>query len=313
MIWLELRTQDNKYKKGWNFSESIWAPILKENGSRWPFWYLVNNVIKGDIIFHLKHVNGEPFFVGYSIAGTDGYITDSLPTDEKHLWDFSKEYFKVDLEHFQYLNPTIKLLDFFEKNDIVLRDFHKNKGTKNLFYVIQNDKLQCLNGAYFSEFDEIVSLLLVKDYETAQKSIARNNNVITGVTYKELAQRIGHQEFSENVKKNFRFKCCFPNCDVEGRDFLISGHIARWADNESLRGSTENGLCFCLMHDKAFEKGYFTLNEDFRVIITNNELHRRPWLNNLLTNGENVEIKPREIDPSIDALKEHWDRIGYKN
>jgi hypothetical protein len=311
MIWLELRTQDNKYKKGWNFSESIWAPTLKENGIKWPFWFLVNNVIKGDIIFHLKQHNNEMAFIGYSIASTDGYITNSLPTDEKHIWDFSNDFFRVDLENFQYLNPTIKLLDFFEKNDNVLRDYHKNKGKKYLFYAIQNNKLQCLNGAYFSEFDGIISLL-IKDYEAVQKDEIIKNNVTTGVTNKELAQRVGQQMFSENVKKNYGFKCCFPHCDVEDKDFLVSGHIARWADNEDFRGNTANGLCFCLMHDKAFEKGYFTLNEDFNIIITNDEIKEHYWLNSILEHGENHEIKPRKIDPSIDALKEHWKRIGYK-
>jgi len=312
MIWLELRTQDNKYKKGWNFSESIWAPTIKEDGKKWPFWFLVNNVIKGDIIFHLKKKNNERVFIGYSIASTDGYITDSLPTDEKHTWGFSKNFYKVDLENFQYLNPVIKLSDFFEKNDIALRDYHKKKGKKNLFYVIQNNKLQCLNGAYFSEFDGIISLLS-NNYEAAQKNNTIKEDVTTGVAYKELTQRVGQQLFSENVKENYGFKCCFPNCDVEGKDFLVGGHIARWVDNEDLRGNTANGLCFCLIHDKAFEKGYFTLNENFKVIIKNDEVKKRYWLNNILKYGENHEIKPRKINPLIEALKEHWKRIGYKN
>ena len=53
--------------------------------------------------------------------------------------------------------------------------------------------------------------------------------------------------------------------------------------------------------------------KNFNVIITNSEKQKRPWLNRMLKYGENIEIKPRKIDPAIDALKEHWDRIGYKN
>jgi len=313
MMWLELRKHDYKYNDGWNFTESVWAPTKKENGQKWPFWYLVNNVIKGDIIFHLKEIQNEKVFAGYSIAKTDGYITNNLPTDKEHLWDFSKDFFKVKLKDFKSFDPVVKLSDFFEKNNSILREKFKNKEEKKLFYVIQNNKLQCLNGAYFSEFDDVFSLLLTKDYETVQRHKTVNNNAITGITYKELAQRVGQQVFSENVKKNYGFKCCFPNCEVEGKDFLVGGHIARWADNESLRGNTENGLCFCLMHDKAFEKGYFTLEEDFTVVITSSEINKRHWLKNILEQGKNLEIKPREINPSIEALKEHWNRIGYKN
>jgi hypothetical protein len=67
------------------------------------------------------------------------------------------------------------------------------------------------------------------------------------------------------------------------------------------------------MHDKAFEKGYFTLNEQYQIVIVNSEINNRQWLRNILVSGANLEIKPREIDPLIEALHDHWQRIGYGN
>jgi putative restriction endonuclease len=317
MIWLELRTNNTTYNPGWNFSESVWAPILTRDGSEWPFWNLINQVVKGDIIFHLRNVNGDKRFVGYSTASTDGYLTSSSPTQQNHEWDYIQTYYKVELTDFQVLNPTVSLSDFFANNNQRLRNYFtenraRRTNKKRLFYVIQRNLLQCLNGAYFSEFDGILPSMLIQDYETTRREREVAETANTGVAVREVEHRIGHQVFSDNVKANYSSKCCFPNCEVEGRGFLISGHIARWADNEPLRGHTGNGLCLCLMHDKAFEKGFFTLDENYHVVIVNADFANRQWLGNLLQAGENLEIKQRQINPLPEALRDHWVRIGYE-
>lgn len=66
----------------------------------------------------------------------------------------------------------------------------------------------------------------------------------------------------------------FPDCDVSDPRFLIGSHIARWADNEKLRGNLGNGLCLCLIHDKAFEVGLYTRDEPLAVFV--NPRERKP-------------------------------------
>ncbi|NNT70925.1 hypothetical protein HKT18_01735 [Flavobacterium sp. IMCC34852] len=315
MIWLELRANNTIFDKGWNFKESVWAPTKKADGANWPFWNLVNDVTKGDLIFHIKENNGIKYFVGYSIAATDGYLT-KFTSSKNHIWSYTDEFYKVDLSDFEELNPIIPLNDFFTNYNQELRNyFLENKKLskaqkKRLFYVIQRDKLQCLNGAYFSEFDSFLASKISDELLEVRKTI--KNTAKTDVVVKELEQRIGHQEFSENVKSNFNYKCCYPGCNVEGKGFLISGHITRWADNKDLRGNTDNGLCLCLMHDKAFEKGFFTLDNNYKVILIRNKFENKKWLLDYLEQGENIEIKTRQINPSLEALKNHWIRIGNK-
>jgi putative restriction endonuclease len=313
MIWLELRVNQTKYDFGWNFSESVWAPTKKSNGHNWPYWYLVGDVIKGDIIFHISKVKGIKKFLGYSTALNDAYITNDNPSLTKHLWSFSESFYKVDLTDYTELNPAIPISEFFNNNDIELRRyFETNKlkeNKKRLFFVIQNEKLRCQNGGYFSEFDNNLALKLTHILSETRSKL--KDKAKTDVYLKELELRVGHQEFSENVKLNFNYKCCFPGCNVEGKGFLISGHITRWADNKDLRGDTNNGLCLCLVHDKAFEKGFFTLNHNNKVILLKHKFENRDWLHNFLIEGENLEIKPRQIEPSIEALKNHWLRIGH--
>lgn len=73
----------------------------------------------------------------------------------------------------------------------------------------------------------------------------------TGERIRELRVREGQQRFSDNVRGNYSGRCCFPHCPIVEQHFLIGAHIARWSDVPHLRGKVSNGLCFCLMHDKA--------------------------------------------------------------
>lgn len=314
MIWIELRTSEKTFEQGWNFSESVWAPTLKENGHKWPFWTSVRNVQKGDLIIHLRHAGKTKQFIGYSVAGTDGYPTNQIPTSDSYVWDYSTSFYKVDLVNYQALPIPIALSSFFFTNNSILREHYKKNKSKreraHLFYTIQKGKLQCQFGAYFSELDEKLVGLLVKKLDSTRRDPKVTEQVETGETLKKFKARIGHQEFSANVKKNFKYQCCYPNCKVEGRYFLVGGHIDRWCDNEDLRGDTSNGICFCLMHDKAFERGYFTLDKTYRI-IRNPKLNDIEWLNDFLDLSVGEEIKKRQHDLSIKALKRHWKRIKF--
>jgi hypothetical protein len=317
MVWLEMRSNNMRYNPGWNFSGSVWAPEKNQKGRDWPFWSLIAKVVIGDTIFHLRDVGGEKLFAGYSTALTDGYLTDDVPTGQNHEWDFSQRYYKAELGDFKEFEPKIILSTFFANNNEELRGFFgenrlRRLDKKHIFYVIQRGRLQCLNGAYFSEFDGVLLRLLIGGYAETRNEPVIAQAVNTGVTLREVEQRVGHQLFSDNVKENFYSRCCFPNCEIEDRAFLISSHIARWADNDTLRGYTSNGLCLCLMHDKAFEKGYFTLDEAFRVRLVRRNIGRRAWLINFLNQGENQEIKQRRIDPLLEALRDHRTRIGFE-
>jgi predicted restriction endonuclease len=83
--------------------------------------------------------------------------------------------------------------------------------------------------------------------------------------------RIGQKKFADTIKGLYQNRCCFPGCGVADPRFLVASHIARWSDNEALRGHTGNGLCFCLMHDRAFELGLFTLDGRRNVFLNPRE------------------------------------------
>lgn len=127
----------------------------------------------------------------------------------------------------------------------------------------------------------------------------------------EIVSRVGQSVFARNIKKLYGHKCCFPYCDVSDRRYLIAAHIARWSDNEVLRGHLGNGLCLCLMHDKAFELGVFTLNSKYEVVLKPDHMaiHSSFRLNLIAAQGS--VIKTARINPLKKSLSEHWRRIKF--
>ena len=88
-----------------------------------------------------------------------------------------------------------------------------------------------------------------------------SENVLT-----EAMRRKGQGIFSRRVKRNYRGRCAL--CGITEARFLVAGHIVGWAEDRENRLNPTNGICFCVLHDRAFEAGYFTLDPDLRVRIS---------------------------------------------
>jgi hypothetical protein len=189
-----------------------------------------------------------------------------------------------------------------------------NEEKRLLFFVKQAGRLQCLNGAYLSEIDaDLFEALFGKSApeQRAQESTT-NITVETGWQLSVIQSRIGQAEFSRQLKKLYGYRCCFPGCFVSDRRFLVASHIARWADNEKLRGNLGNGLCLCLMHDKAFELGIFTLDSDHRVHVNPRDLKTQSEIANELLGSAGKSISKGHIAPLNEALLEHQTRVNFR-
>jgi putative restriction endonuclease len=185
---------------------------------------------------------------------------------------------------------------------------------RNIFYVRQSDRLQCLNGAYLSEIDDELLTALFGDAGpiTAPTTGATVVSVETGSQIATVRSRLGQSRFAHEIKKLYRNQCCFPGCGVSDPRFLVASHIARWSDNEKLRGQLGNGLCFCLVHDRAFELGLFTLDEKFRIFANPKERISQSAIGRDIVARHGELISLSAIPPLDDALVEHWIRVGIE-
>lgn len=317
MIYLEMSRDEQHGGGTWGFTNCIWAPTEKKGaGGRWPFWEKVLRVREGDIIIHLRGVPPDAAFVGYSTASGDGFETTRRPPDPGE-WSYAEAFYRADLVGFTPFHQPISLSHLFRARAAEL-DAHfegnKNLGRDkaNLFFVKQAGRLQCLNGAYLSDVDEGLLEILFGDSDGLRVSASGDVivSVETASQISTIRSRLGQSRFSEAVKELYAAQCCFPGCDIADHRFLVGSHIARWSDNEALRGELGNGLCLCLIHDKAFESGLYTLDEKFAVFVNPRERGTVSVVVQNLLAQEGKKIRTSRVPLLPDALVEHWIRVG---
>ena len=245
------------------FAKCLWSPSHKNPSGSWPFWSPLKQVRKGDIVVHLRGKTHQAAFRGYSLADADGFETQQRPPQPGE-WSFASSFNRVPLTGYVPFTQPLLLDDVFRDCDRKLRTlFALNRAKpqsskERLFLVVQAKRLQCLNGAYLSEMSDALAGIIFGPDFSGQPNTRRPARVSasTGHQIVQISARLGQARFSENVRDNYDYRCCFPDCSATYRRFLIGAHIARWNDAPELRGQTANGLCLCLFHDKAFEFGY---------------------------------------------------------
>jgi predicted restriction endonuclease len=65
-------------------------------------------------------------------------------------------------------------------------------------------------------------------------------------------------------------------CGLSCRALLIASHIVPWAARPELRLDPRNGLCLCALHDKAFDRGFVSVGEDFCIMIAERTCNEQP-------------------------------------
>ena len=105
---------------------------------------------------------------------------------------------------------------------------------------------------------------------------------------------------------NYRGSCAL--CDINDEGLLVASHIARWADNIEARGLLSNTICFCTLHDKLFENGYFSMS-DRLDLVWKTPLDSKVigiWREQCTANFK----LPQKINPSPVFISEHRCCVG---
>jgi putative restriction endonuclease len=319
-MWIEMSRDEEHGGQGWGLTECLWSPSYKESQHRWAYWEKLLEVQEGDVVVHLSGKTRKAEFIGFSIAGANGYKTSNRPPIPNE-WGYAESFYFVPLTDFVQFPDPINLDNVFQQRNHQLRDYYKsNKALKHgkrelIFYTIQGNRLQCQNGAYLSELSsELAKIILGFDFSN-QKDDVRPPAITarTGQQIVKMRIRVGQREFSKNIRSNYGNQCCFPNCPITDPQFLVGAHIARWSDVPELRGETSNGLCLCLFHDKAFELGLFTITEDYRIKLNKSKPMKILWKETNIDPYEGQRIRLGKILPSKTALMAHWERINLNS
>lgn len=83
---------------------------------------------------------------------------------------------------------------------------------------------------------------------------------------KLVMTRLYQSFFRRAVLSSYRSACCM--CGIDFPQLLIASHIKPWAASEETRTDPENGLCLCVLHDKAYDRGLMTVNANYEIFVS---------------------------------------------
>ena len=76
-------------------------------------------------------------------------------------------------------------------------------------------------------------------------------------------ERKGTAKLRQLTLQNYQSRCAL--CDISDSQLLVTSHIVPWALAPDIRGHLDNVICFCTLHDKLFEIGYFSMQNNCQL------------------------------------------------
>jgi putative restriction endonuclease len=128
-----------------------------------------------------------------------------------------------------------------------------------------------------------------------------------------IRQRVNQSFFRSTILSSYNLKCCITGLSIT--DFLVSSHIVPWSVDEKNRLNPHNGLCLNSIHDKAFDKGFITINTDYKIKVSKylNDYKNDEAVSDFFLKYENQSIiLPDKFLPSREFLEYHHQNIFKK-
>jgi putative restriction endonuclease len=122
--------------------------------------------------------------------------------------------------------------------------------------------------------------------------------------------RAQQNEFSKSVKLAYNYSCGI--CGIKNKEFLIGSHIIPWADNKEIRLDPSNGICLCVFHDRAFDRGFIYIDNGFKVHVTTSVIDDEILIEKLNAFENKKIFVPKDNKPKIDYLEYHYSNIFKK-
>ncbi len=161
------------------------------------------------------------------------------------------------------------------------------------------------------KIDSSKEKMLYKTFGSIDKAINfLSNKIDTDIEHQfedvkmELSKTIsksrnGQERFHNLVLNNFNTKCAL--CQISEKDLLQASHIIPVNQKQSM-GSIQNGICFCVLHHLMFDRGYFSFDDEYKVILADHKFSSKFLL--LSMKQFKKMNKPKKY-PSIDFLRLH--------
>lgn len=150
----------------------------------------------------------------------------------------------------------------------------------------------------------------------AEKALSVEKDIVNGnypdkntSKLAEVTVRIGQQFFRNAVLSAYNQRCCISG--LANPKLLVASHIAPWSHDDANRLNPHNGLALSALHDKAFDVGLITVDEDYRVVVSSQASDAQdPFFNTAIASFHGKPIAlPEKFYPAAQFLAFHREHI----
>jgi hypothetical protein len=122
-------------------------------------------------------------------------------------------------------------------------------------------------GDYLSELDFAVTASGEKR-EVEKPTLGDELKMPRGATEKNVLVKMRRVQsfFRAAVLTSYGNRCALTGLAIP--ELLNASHIIPWNVDEKRRADPRNGICLNALHDRAFDRGLISLNENLRVIVS---------------------------------------------
>jgi putative restriction endonuclease len=159
------------------------------------------------------------------------------------------------------------------------------------------------------EAEKIIERMSKKTLEDAYLNVYEKK--YTG----EEKERLVRMRVNQNFFRSSILSAYYNTCAITGmkiNELLIASHIKPWAKDINNRLNPHNGICLNVIHDKAFDQGYITIDKHYRIIIAR-EIRKyceNSFVNDVFYKYDRQTILiPNKFKPSLEFLEYHNDMI----
>lgn len=185
-------------------------------------------------------------------------------------------------------------------------------------YEIDGSKKGILKNQNLSEFMDKTTgklnsiLKKVAEYKQVEKSVKDNLkkgefNIQTNTTeiISETKSRVNQSILRKYVLDIYGNKCAI--CGIDKPDLLVCSHIKPWRIDKENRLNPSNTICLCVLHDKLFDRGYFSFDKNYNIIFGEKADSKIKYM------MEGLVFKaPTRYRPEIQFLDYHYNEICKK-
>jgi len=145
-----------------------------------------------------------------------------------------------------------------------------------------------------------------------EKFLLPSSSIVAGEdAVKETKVRVGQTVFRKKILAVYENECCITGLNIPALN--VASHIVRWSELERSRLDPGNGLCLSGTYDLAFDKHLFSLDEDYRIILSSEirEHSTREVVKDYFLSIEGKRIGlPKQFPPKQEFLAKHRKQMG---